>query len=1084
MLGFAPISAVPISALGSDDALVGQQATVQQGSLGVVIEVALTGQSCSTQQGTLSPETPLLFQQSAAVSSGTLGVVLEVPLTGQGATAAHGTLSPEISSGALLSGHTATVEQGQLRPRMQGHTATTARGDLGVTVGVTLTGQVATVQSTSPGYINASGGSSTLSLISALMSAQIGDPEPTVIVGTTALATATTPAVETHNTTGGGGPGAHQARQSQPVFVEGYYLSVGETHDGTADDWSTSLVRGFSGVLATDAPFAGSLVAPTVGSGLQDLNPKFNGVPVQNFPNTGTEFSDSPRKYGRGGQVGIDEDGQLAVLRTRYYDYTDYTYPARRQFYAYHGRLNSYIYRGPEVVVEIDNARYLESGGAAEDGPFNNSMGLVVLPAGSPDLTYALQARNALVFYPSYWNDNGSENWVPTYQQVTQEGIDDGELVGSPVQLTSFTGIDRLYAMQNSLTTTYSGFGDVAYITYLASTPLAPRTPAYVGLIVINLRTLTVHSHEVVPLAAAASTFTTTKSQYEAYKHLAKPKAEVVRLSSGRYVTQFLLRQFVINLNWSEHDHLSPTLTPKPGPVSSGVGNFLALGSESLDVKGDTVVHTLYHVGTGTSYPDTSSSRTFNFRPYTNDATSTDATWTLAGSNLWSWNLNWGVSQTHYPEFHVGSKQGYRTWLFQNELVDDLSSTHLRAGEAFITYWSGQPPILGTESIARVGGVTVSVANNEKSVPLTGFQIGVTATHTFFNTNRTVALSGHGLNVGYTTPLPGDGSATVALPSLTTHVAYGQITADNGVTEVILTGQSMTTARGNLYSIGAILSGHTATTQQGSMGLEPTRVRLVGMGFQALYTPITFDGASLALTGQGSTATGGTLVPEIAPTFAGLSSTATHGSLGPSITVALTGHECTTQYGDVATPVIGACTGHEATAQHGALGVAITVGLTGQSCTTAYGSFGISTDGAVSLTGHACSTAGGTLSSATAVVCLGHAAAISQGDMGVVLAPSLTGSGLTTSHATLAITISRVLPGELMTMAYGTMPLVVDNNPSVTGVFATGVVGDITVPRLPLPNSSNLWAVQGDGERLFSTTDTVEEEFIIATPPD
>lgn len=1083
MLGFAPISAAPISGIPTGDGplvLVGQQATAQAGSFGVVVEVALAGQSCSTQQGTLSPEIPLLFTQLATAEFGALIPEIAVTLTGQAATAAGGTLTPEISSGATLIGHTATVEQGQLRPRMQGHTATTARGDLGVTVGVTLTGQVATTASTGVAFETASGGSAAVSLIVAARNIFSGDIEPNVIVGTTALATATTPAVETHVQTGGGGPVAFQARQSQPIFVQGYYLSFGETHDGSADDWATSLAVGFSGVLATDAPYALSLDAPALGSGAQDLNPKYNGNPTQTFPNTGTVFSDAPRKYGQGGQVGIDEDGNFALLRTRYYDYSGYTYPYRRQFYAYHGRFNGYTYHGPEVVVESLDAGYLESSSAAEDGPFNNSMGVVVLPAGAPDAD-GLNTQNALVFYSSYWNDNGSENWVPTYQRVTQVSTLDGELVGSPVQLTSFTGIDRLYAMQNSLTTTYSGFGDVAYITYLASTPLDPRTPTYVGLIVVNLRSLVVHSHGVTPLAAASSEFTPTKSRYEAYKHLAKPKAEVVQLSSGRRVTQFLQRQFVINLNWSEHDHLSPTLTPKPGPVSSGSGNYLALGAESLDVKGDAVVHTLYHVDASSSW--TSSSRLFNFRPFTNDATSTDTTWVLAGSDLWTWTLNWGSSVTHYPEFHVGSKPGYRTWMFQNEVNDNLSSDNLRAGEAFITYWDGQPPILGTEAGSRVGAVTVTIANNEQSVPLSGYQIGVTATHTFFTTNRTVALTGYELDIGYTNPVASNGSATVALQGHVALAAYGQIAASNGVTEVILTGQTCTASAGLTYSIGAILSGHTATTQQGALGLEPTRVRLVSNLIQALFTPFGFDGASLALTGQGAATAGGTFVPEIAPMFTGLSSTASHGSLGVSVEVALTGQSCTTAYGDLSTPVIGACTGHEAEAQYGSLGVAITVGLTGQSASTAYGSFGLATDAEVALTGYACSTVGGTLSSATAVMCSGYAAAISQGDMGVVVAPSLTGSGLTTSHATLAITISRVLSGELMTMAYGTPPLVVDNNPSITGVFATGVLGDTTVPRLPLPSSSNLWAVQGE-DRLFSTTDTVEDEFIVATPPD
>lgn len=1148
MLGFDALASTPIAALGGDDSFAGQQATVQQGSLGVVIEVALTGQSCTTAQGTVqstisvaltghaatgqygafsafpaevtltgqgttatdgvlypslaialtgyggtAEQGTLAVERGAALSgqqasgaSNALGVVLEIPLTGQSATAAGGTLTPQIDAGAALTGHTATVEQGYLRTRLSGHALTAARGTLGVEVSVTLTGAAATVESTSLGYINASGSDAALQLLPAVALAHVGAPIPGVTVSTDDMTFTPSPSVVTTITNTAF---HHVGHQSSWVFRDGKYIGTGEWTNGSDGDSEDTYAENFRSV----DPFVPATAFTTYPVELYVAALSTSGTSADDFPRTGNQYYNSLVRNALGGQVGIDPDGNLAVLYTRTDQTDDINFGVGDDgfdvevYYSYQAQWgeSDLGYYGPEVVrypVKLE----------APTAPFSNSMGLVVAPP-TTDFVDGNTSRNAFVFYPTYFNDNGSDNWVPTYVRVSLTERTPGKAgrLGTqeaPIQLTGFAGYDRCFALDNSMCVTYSGYGNVAYISYLSAALVTTREggdnrlaiPEYFGLIVMDLASETVYSHTLTKLESATTPVTTRYGSlyFDSRDPPIRPTTEVVKLSSGRSITQFLLRKFIANMSWTKDTFLAPTLTLKDGPVAT---NYIAWGWESVEVRGDSAYHVLYNVNLDTG---TSTGPIFRFKTITNDATSTDASWSIS-AELWNWDSIFGGTKDYYFDGYSASKPGYPTWLYHAPYGQDgfdIDTVAYDAADNRLSFWGGQPTYASVEARGTVGLPLLALQSNGVAVPLTGHTITARGASVSISGQAvTVALSGHQAYANYTNPSASNGSAVVPLFGHSMLAWYGQPIADNGITEVVLTGQSCTVLRGQMYDVGAILSGHTATTEQGALRLEITRVRLTGAATSAQAGVFNFTGASVALTGQGSTASAGTLAPTVAPTVTGLSSTATHGSLGVSIEVTLTGQSCTTQHGDVATPVVGVCTGHEATTQYGSLGVSITVALTGQSAMASYGSFGLATDAEVALTGHACATAGGVLSSATAVQCSGHAASISQGGMGVVLAPSLTGIGVTTSHATLAVTISRVLPGELMTMAYGTIPLVADNNINITGVFATGVMGE-TLGNAVLPRRNiSFWAIV-DENTLFATTNDDENEEFFRSP--
>jgi hypothetical protein len=118
---------------------------------------------------------------------------------------------------------------------------------------------------------------------------------------------------------------------------------------------------------------------------------------------------------------------------------------------------------------------------------------------------------------------------------------------------------------------------------------------------------------------------------------------------------------------------------------------------------------------------------------------------------------------------------------------------------------------------------------------------------------------------------------------------------------------------------------------------------------------------SVALTGEASTASAGTLVPSIDKELTGSGSTASAGTLAPSTAKALLGESATAAAGTlVATPTFG-LTGQSATAAAGDVIQSRTVALAGQSATVEQGQLGIVGDVTVALTGQSMTMGQGNL---------------------------------------------------------------------------------------------------------------------------
>jgi hypothetical protein len=547
---------------------------------------------------------------------------------------------------------------------------------------------------------------------------------------------------------------------------------------------------------------------------------------------------------------------------------------------------------------------------------------------------YAHDANNFYIFYPT---TNGG-NVLPAYRRYTGTGGTGSTLAtfNAEVQLSSFTGNATVTALAGSMCVTRSGFGDTIYITYESGT-------GHIGLIVMDAVTETVTSHTLTAVVTPATTFKRTNE-----RHLAKIPtsaiSEVAILSNGTRVSQFLIsaaerfggqwysgdyattstKPRVIHLSWTSATATAPTMTLKAGPTDSS----LAGGLESLEVRGDEVVHVLYRYAV--QFLTTPDRYIFTYTTQSNDATGTGNTWTLDSTATWQQTVTYDINvATTVPSLHYS---GFGGGLGAHSVLALLPYGRYNyyavdtQAWATLNYWGEANPLFSIPAYTGVGQVTISIV---PGVVLSG----LAATISQGALAKTIVKS---IGSGLAATISGgtilgaeahDGSGALVGSAVT--VGQGTLGVARGVT---LTGQSLTATGGTLATtidVFAPLTGLQASVSSGSAG-------------PALA--VTLAGAQLA-------AQQGLLSVEVAAGLVGQSLTATSGVFVPALGVRLVGAQLQSGVGVFIPLHSPNLTGLTAAALNGSLQLVLAVPMLGQQVTLGSGQYGFLYDCNVFLTG-------------------------------------------------------------------------------------------------------------------------------------
>jgi hypothetical protein len=508
--------------------------------------------------------------------------------------------------------------------------------------------------------------------------------------------------------------------------------------------------------------------------------------------------------------------------------------------------------------------------------------------------------------------------------------------------------------------------------------------------------------------------------------------SQVAKVSSGTSYTQFLIGDNIVHMSWTSGTATAPTITVKAGPDSGGTEYFVP-GWETLETKGDKVVHVLYRVlieDVNALFGGSHSGDRHSYRLVTNDATGTGAVWTAASSALWQWTFdNYGTT--------VNFSNSWRQWnsatgngTGKSMLVTTLWNTNgswqaFGTGTAYLDYWGDTaqyitvPPAEG-----RVGTVTVSTTA-DIAVNLTGMSVNPVLGRFLPQLRGQVAttaagtlqpqLAGLSATVQQGTVV-GTKEAFGVINTTTTFATVAQGSVKQGV-ERALTGQAVSTQQ------GFFLFGLSAVVQQGTLS---------GLGgyFGILATPST------TMT-----------VGQKAPT--------------PVIAVTLTGQAATVQQQNIGNSRV--LTGQSVTVQQKAIGNSRI--LLGQEATTQAGTLtaSASVSANVTLTGEPMTGQAGNVGPATAVRMTGQAATAQQQTFAAFIDVVLTGTGFTLSQGFISFGIDKIL--------------------SALGVSATGVVGNVGAGEDQESSAHNLFCRATSVVEL-TYTDTAGNEVWTRSGPD
>jgi hypothetical protein len=476
---------------------------------------------------------------------------------------------------------------------------------------------------------------------------------------------------------------------------------------------------------------------------------------------------------------------------------------------------------------------------------------------------YAHDANNFYIFYPA---TNGGDK-VPAYRRYTGTGGTNSTLAtfNSEVKLSSFTGNGSVTARAGSMCVTRSGYGDTIYITYESGT-------GHIGLIVMDAVTETVTSHTLTSVVTPATTFVRTDE-----RHLAKIPtsaiSEVAVLSNGTSVSQFLIsaaevfggawnsggggggavtstKPRVVHLSWTSATATAPTMTLKAGPSDSS----LAGGLESLEVRGDEVVHVLYRYSS--SFQSGPDRYVFSYTTQSNDATGTGNSWTLDSSTTWQQTVTYDINvATTVPSLHYsgfGGGLGAPSVLALVPYGRYNYYTQAKQAWATLNYWGEANQLFSFLTYGGVGRVTVTAISFDSLL------------------GRTATIS-----------------QGVLTPSISASIGSGLVATVSGGTVI----------GAETHDITYELAGVSAAVTQGAL-VVVRGAALAGQSIAStsgILTPVTSVFA--LLTGLQSQVSGGAAVPVMALTLGGSQLTAQHGLLGIEVALGLTSQSLTASSG-------------------------------------------------------------------------------------------------------------------------------------------------------------------------------------------
>lgn len=322
----------------------------------------------------------------------------------------------------------------------------------------------------------------------------------------------------------------------------------------------------------------------------------------------------------------------------------------------------------------------------------------------------------------------------------------------TPVAVSAaVTGGGRIYPKRNVLCVVPTGYADTIYAVYINEPPES-ATP-YVGVVVYNVATKTVVAHTNTATVGKVDSTDGAPSGYSLRQE--RSVAEVVRLSSGTSLTQFLIDKHVVHISWTSGTVNSPTVTVKSGPTVNGAAGSppeqIVAGWEMLAHRGDSAYHVLFRYTSPSGEPAKGVESIS--KVYVNDATGTGSTWTLtptthsggtAGPTGWS---EYYVAPTDPDFYNKGvNVAGYtgdiaKLQAFRN--YNRSGGTYGDDATVDVDFWDNTFPIFSQQISMRTGTVRVVIT---EYTPLTGHSLTVapgTFTSIASGADRTVYLSGH-----------------------------------------------------------------------------------------------------------------------------------------------------------------------------------------------------------------------------------------------------------------------------------------------------------------------------------------------------
>lgn len=573
---------------------------------------------------------------------------------------------------------------------------------------------------------------------------------------------------------------------------------------------------------------------------------------------------------------------------------------------------------------------------------------------------------------------------------------------GAPEDVVMHAPFGDIHASSQSLTAIRSGYGWV-YLCYVSATQAGF---VQMGFVVIDPMTGNVLSHRLIPFSESPVWSFISAIGLTSSPMTCRPLAEVVKLSNGISVTQFMFAGHVVNVQWTSDTAATPSVVLKAGrsyldqiTLSGGFGSALALAAtnwDSLEYKGDEVYHMVFMVADVSGvFTHTEHFQVYGFR--NNAVSATDASWNFIGLLADYDNFNgtqvWEHSHLSGELVIALSVAGYGgglptcLWANNNNGINSTEAfdTFVNFGTASLSgegvsgrphpvwyyHWATQAPYLSVKTECQVGAVTTTIVNGT-SAALTGL------------------------------------SCTTAIGTIVPEISTSNKTHDNF---------------GNLIEGTALNSISGWGGQRINLGQGTIFFATPGFGAPVGQRATTVQGVIVpaidkAYTGQSATTTAGLIKPEVAVTLVGQSTTATAGSLAAStsVNIALTGLQTVATAGAITTSL----------ANVGSLG--------GQVGATAPGA--IVPNIAVLLQGVAANASIGVLGVSSAVVLTGQQSVAVQGLINPLLEIPLTGGSTSALPGSVGISHSQTI--------------------SVSGVQAVGMVGATPTNIPPIPSHNHL----------------------------